>query len=1243
MAEPARQRHPEIEPEIAPRFGATRSDGESMPERGSSRNTDQAAELNQAEQQFGMTQNGGESTPEGGDLRSVAADQETNPIPFTGNGSSPSKSSKKSIVGRITRFGKRNTALTGIVGVLLTGMFGLSLLSPSLLLMQFRETLVDKFNDQLTAMDVRSTAILKKKLGKTTTKGVCTTAVSIRCKYRTLGDRHLNRLEQAGFKVNGDKDIFGRTKPTSFTYEGKEISAPEMLNEARKDPSLRSALRHGYNPKFAAFSDAIAAKVRISLGIKKSRTIKPSSDKDKMTEDLKKAASGDTGLADGQQLTPLGEDEKGNPTGYTDSEGNIYSAQEGERINGLIAEIGDRGELANSISKTAIKSSIKGALTATALGAGAVDSACTVWTLVRVAGFAAKVYGQRQLIRYAYEFIKTPDAVRANAVTPLEEQVTPEEVSFVSTILTTPNSEGKSATDSDGYRYAAYGDVFYPGKFDTSTKDKQKTGDKNIIKNETAKYVNGQIIPDNAMASIVKTISSIRGGGSSVQDIDATCGFVKSWKGQAALVGLAVVGGVVAFFSGGLSIGAGTAAALAVSAAASIAIAALTPKLMDMAKGELITGTENGNEAGNAAVSGMGGYNAHASQARALAVLNKQDAVQYNQMNEVTLADYNEVDRYERGPLDATSKNTFVGSIVNSLLPYTSKMINGSATVASTTSFVTQSLGSLISQKSNAVETKASEFEACDDPEYEGLAADPFCNIRYGMSEEALGTDPEEVLDYMESGGYIEKDSTDGAPGGINGSQYQQFIDQCVDRESSIGDSLSSGDEGDGQNCIQGRGGANETRNMMFRLFYMDVSIQEGMDSDFDATAGSTTGGSIRTASYNILGASHDMASWQERLSVAEGIIKGTSTDGTPVDVVGLQETQKIQREALLAKLGSYDIYPKNEKVQNPIIWDSTKYSLVKGGLMPNLQYFNGALEAPWVKLRVVGASGSESEFYVLNTHDPTTRPGNNGTQKRYQNALQHVEFIKSIQVDGIPIIFTGDFNSGYSLRHGTGNDTYKDVAENLTYCILTKNNLMYDAYDLAEGRPAKCPNEGNGNAIDHIFVSKEVKVTKYQRISKSGSDHDAHIADLDLGIDTGESGGVGADIDGDDYAVECGKYTSCTGECVDFVKFRLLKHGVSKYKGGSLGNGRYVVGTLGELGYKVDTTPAVHSVFSTSHTSNPAAGHTGMVSQVNADGSIVVEEYNFANPHHYGIRKISAADLKAGGYTFAHTEVDYK
>jgi hypothetical protein len=1035
-------------------------------------------------------------------------------IPFTGTGGRGNE--KQTFFGKISGPLKKRSPLTVLIGLLLTGAFGLSLLTPGMLLIQFKETLADKFNDQLTAMDMRSTALLKKKLGKTTTKGVCGTTVTIRCKYRTLGDRHIKRLENAGFTIEGDKDIFGRTKPTSFTREGRTIAAPDMLNEARTDSSLRSALRHGYNPKFAAFSDAIAAKVRGDLGLKKTKNITSSTDEEKMKEQLKDNASGKTAAGDGAPSS--GKDADGNTT-YTDASGEAISQAEFDNLNKANAEIENRSKLASGVKKAGLKAGLKGALTSTAFGLGAVDTICTVWTTLRIASFAAKVYGARQLIRYSYQFMNTADVVKAG-------DAAPEEVAYLSKILTSVNSEGKSATDSPGYSYAAFGDTFRTGDFDTSANGRELSDaavSKNAIINETSRYVNGQIIPGNVIGKLVSKV-----GASDFSAADSTCGVVKSWQGQAIIFTAAIGGAIAAFFSGGTSAAAGAALQVGAMATAAVALAIVTPKLMDMAKGDLITGDENGNEAGNAIVSGMGGYNAQASQARGLAVLNKDDAVEYAQQTDRTVASYNEMDRAELSPFDATNKNTFLGSFVNSIIPYTAKMSSGTSAITSTTSLVSSSFASLLSPASSyAAKAKKAEFNYCSDPEYtkDSLAADPFCNLRYGVSLTSLLEDPDTVLDYMENGGYIEKDSTDGAPGGANGSVYQEYIDQCIERKTAIGDTFTESSAGSGQNCIQGKSGANEERNTMFRLFYIDVSVNDGMDSDFDAgNAGLNTGAgaNLRISTFNMRGAGHTGGVFEGRLTKSINLMEREN-----FDIIGMQELTPPQRNSLMKQRGgTFDIYPcakcKNSKhsVENSIMWNKTKFKLVKGGYIPNLKYFNGAvLNAPWVLLEDIDASDGKTgqQFYVLNTHDPAFTVN---AIHRMTNAQNHEKFIQDLRDDtGLPVMMTGDFNAGYAQRPGTPNITYQAKDVNLTYCIMTASGNIRDALDVSLNRPRKCPNKpkGYGDPIDHIFLTKELGATNYTKVEggyeKNGSDHPTYFADITipgLGTPNSEAGSTG-------------------------------------------------------------------------------------------------------------------------------------
>lgn len=1027
---------------------------------------------------------------------------------------------KLTLKGRI----KKSAPAGGIIGFIIGIPTIIAIfLSPALVLQQFAASISDAFNDQLAAMDMRSVALLKKKYNSTLTSG-CST-VSIRCKYKTIrtGSGLAKRLNNAGVTIEGNKSLVpGRIKPTHFVFEGKRIPAKQLLNEAKNNASLRKALRKGYDPLYAGFSDRKSADIRTRLGLKKSSEVKPSVDQDKMNEDLKATAAGDNDLpADGSKITDSGEKDKdGNPI-YKDADGNTYTKAEANRINGLIDESIGRDKLADKVGKTATKATLKGALTATAFGAGAIDSACTAWTMIRVAGYAAKYYQQRQLIRYGYEFVKFAHKQKAG-------EATAEETIYFANKLTSTNSEGKGALDSHGYRFAAYGDSFSPGSFTAETENlkKNEVSDEDInkilVQNETSKYINGQLVSTSLMAKIAGAVTN--SNSATVSKADDVCKFTKSWKGQALVFGLAAAGAIVAFFTGGASVSVGAIAQGAVSVAISVTFALLQPKLIEMAKGEVIQGDENGNETGNAVVSGMGGYNAQTAQGRGLGVATESTYETYNQLSSQIAAKYAKEDRENRSPFDPTSKNTFIGSILANITPFVAKMSSVSSAGPSMASFVVSNIASL-GLTANAAEGR--QWDQCDDPEYKdrNLAADPFCNLRYAIPVSDLNIDPDVVLDYMINNNHVTEDNAE--PLG----DYKDYVAKCFDRQSSIGDKFTSYEDGEsegggdaGDQCVVGKGGENEERNRMFRLFYIDTTISDGLDEDFGTKSigegvGDGTGITLNIASFNVRGASHDgeggTTSYVTRM---KRTVETITNEG--FDIIGFQEFETSQRKEFnKSSIGGTYKLSSNEAKQdngNAIGWDNSKYTLVSQGTQPNLKYTVGnTLKAPWVKLK---ENTSGQEFYVLNTHDPANvhdNPVTKNAARRTENAKQHVSFMKEKAKEGIPVFSTGDFNSSFKKRGGDVNVTNTNIKTTLPYCIMTSDGTIFNAFDTYKKRQIKCPNndinwnkedpgKGCSTQIDHLYYTSTtlpVNIAEFGCVKKgdskktvangNGSDHD--------------------------------------------------------------------------------------------------------------------------------------------------------
>lgn len=92
--------------------------------------------------------------------------------------------------------------------------------------------------------------------------------------------------------------------------------------------------------------------------------------------------------------------------------------------------------------------------------------------------------------------------------------------------------------------------------------------------------------------------------------------------------------------------------------------------------------------------------------------------------------------------------------------------------------------------------------------------------------------------------------------------------------------------------------------------------------------------------------------------------------------------------------------------------------------------------------------------------------------------------------------------------------------------------------------------------------------------------------------------------------------------ECVSFACWRVRKRTwrtnfVNVYRGVRFGNAINWNNAANQLGIRVDTTPAVHSI---AQRNRGTYGHVAYVYKVNADGTFCTEEYNSLNDHLYHV-----------------------
>lgn len=268
-----------------------------------------------------------------------------------------------------------------------------------------------------------------------------------------------------------------------------------------------------------------------------------------------------------------------------------------------------------------------------------------------------------------------------------------------------------------------------------------------------------------------------------------------------------------------------------------------------------------------------------------------------------------------------------------------------------------------------------------------------------------------------------------------------------------------------------------------------------------------TAGTKFRVATYNI----KTGLGWQQRLARAKELIRTMQ-----LDVVGFQE---VERDYLFNGMASasflgrdYAIYPEpsyrphlNGLNGRSIVYSTKRFEFVKAD---EITFSRMGLErqqpahAPviWLQDRATG-----QQIIVMNTHNPAYR---RYAKERYLAARAYAQKVTELKQTGLPIVFTGDFNSSYWVRHDVPNTTYRNDRANLDYCRLTADGLMRNARDVVDGLTGYCPRReaDGGHSVDHIYVTSDLNVDRFGRIESTLSDHDALYADVRLPAETRSS-----------------------------------------------------------------------------------------------------------------------------------------
>lgn len=675
---------------------------------------------------------------------------------------------------------KKGGPTTGIIGGLIAATMGISTMSgPALLLNHITAGLLDKWDTRSTTATLRTNKLIVKKLTGNATSGSCS-YIKIACRYNKPSNTLLKKLEKQGIKA---VDAAGESVKTSGLWPNKrpdhleftrpngavtKIKASELSSMLNDDVEFRKAFHTAYNTRFQNFADSVYQKILKKFGSNKADKLGGITDEPSVKDRL-------TSASEGEDLGAKAAKEEGG--GAID---NVIKKLLGEELADSFKKIGKAG---------------KG--DAFGLVAGVT---CLVADGPGMASKIVRTYQMAQLIKYAMVFLTVADKIKAGDATPTE-------VSALGTILTSTHKDSSgnttlAAVDSFGIKNALFGD--------TATSS-----------NNYKKFQPG--------GSIVASLSGI----TKITDSKAkkeACDFATNpLTGAAINVALAAaapetlgvsLAGVAFNIVSGWAIG--TAIEKVATPMAEGAATLLKPVFQNILGGLLgdFTANLSDESVGNALAGGAANMLSQSANAGGNVPLSVADAVAFkNTQKQVNLA-YAEEDRLTASPLDASNPNTFLGSITTQLIPYASQMASVTGIMSTISSVALGSFGTMFSSSVHA--DASQEYSLCDDKSINdgSIAVGPFCNIVYGIPNDYLGVDPDDVVQDLVSTGNIDENT--GEP--KTDSDLETWMSTCLDGKTD-----------QAVNCkIDGPGVSSEDAKRLayYALYTVDHQIQKSMDDE---------------------------------------------------------------------------------------------------------------------------------------------------------------------------------------------------------------------------------------------------------------------------------------------------------------------------------------------------------------------------------------------------------------------------
>lgn len=705
--------------------------------------------------------------------------------------------------------------------------------TPTLVIVQLKEVFSQDLNDQVKALDTRSSLMIRAKL-KTATTGSCG-VVKVACKWGHMTLEQANSLRAAGAQIDLDTTDSpeGRGKPTKISFYDESTkqtvditSAEDFARQSANNPSFRKIMVKAYNPAYVGTSDRVALGVYKLFKIAKNTGIKGDTDEERR-KSLNESIKNGSDEVTTNRLRPE-TDSEGRPTGdYLDENDQRVTAAD----RAVIEDTARVGQEASKLGTANVATSVANGLKVTAVA----ENACTAWIATRAVQGAAKTKMLYDAGRAAQLGLLGPaDKSKAGdadegEMTTVGDMITktdarkevPDESKLEQTNASTPppmiaNPDyGKDATDAPGPSVAMHG------------------GAPELDIRASQFMLSGGFV--GTMSAMTRLIVKAIPGAKSPQDITRACKTLRNPIVQAGTLAAGVAVGAGSF---GLYTAAGIGASLLIS----MATPYMLSRTVDIMSGNVFQNL-SGLNYGDAMFVGTSALLGTMAMKRGMKPLSSKQAVAYANATKQTNDQYATIQRdiAKAAPFDVSNQYSFLGSLTRTVLPYANQSKKSIGSVAlNLASFVPASL-SFTSSTTKAAAT-AERFEKCPDSEYQRLniGADIFCNVRYGLDEEELAIDPIENANWMARTGNIDTESDDGASKD-NGQKWNlaKFEKECIEREDGWGEDSADDGVGDGTDCLSAE---NEAVNKRFRVYKVDQTVSDSLDTKKVDTTPGTTG-----------------------------------------------------------------------------------------------------------------------------------------------------------------------------------------------------------------------------------------------------------------------------------------------------------------------------------------------------------------------------------------------------------------